>query len=380
MKLLYCIPSLYNAGGMERVISEKVNYLIQLPYYEITIVTTDQKQRDIRFPLDERIRLIHLNIDFDGHYSENLFTKYFLHQRKLKKYKKTLIQLIRDLEVNICISLCGKEIDFLNGLPVKCKKVAEMHFGMNVRKQFLMSRHKGFLWGWLGEIRTCQLKKATKKLDKLVVLTEADQEKWQKTHKNITQIPNSNPFDNKTVSKLLNKRVISVGRLDAQKGYDMLIDAWELVAVKNPDWVLDIFGIGEWELKLNNRIQELNLTGKINLCGLTSDTVPHYINSSIYVMSSRYEGLPMVLIEAMSCGLPIISFDCEYGPRQLINDGQNGLLVNPNDIIHLAEKISFLIEDKDLRLKMGKQALESVKEYSKEPIMQRWVELFNQLC
>lgn len=380
MKLLYCIPSLYNAGGMERVISEKVNYLVNLYGYEVTIVTTDQKGKEVWFPLDHRIRLVHLNIDFDGHYSESLFRKYILHQQKIKIYKKRLVRLIEDLDVNICISLCGKEIDFLAGLPVKCKKIAEIHFAINVRKQFIISRHKGFIWRFLGEVRTLQLKKATKGLDRLVVLTKADQEQWKKSHKNTIQIPNPNPLHNRSVSTLLNKRVISVGKLDAQKGYDMLIQVWALVSAKHPDWVLDIFGVGEWEQMLTNTINQLDLAGKINLRGNTTDVVSQYLDSSIYVMSSRYEGLPMVLIEAMSCGLPIVSFDCEYGPREVVIDGESGFLVAQNNIPQLAEKICAVIENVNLREEMGVKALEGVKKYAKEPIMQKWIYLFEQLA
>lgn len=380
MKLLYCIPSLYNAGGMERVISEKVNYLIQLPNYEITIVTTDQKGRGIRFPLDKRIRLVHLNIDFDGHFSENLFRKYISHQRKIKIYKKKLIQLIKELEINICLSLCGKEIDFLASLPVQCKKIGEIHFAMNVRKQFLTSRKKGFFWSFLGEIRTRQLQKATKGLDRLVVLTKADQEQWEQSHRNIIQIPNSNPINNNSVSTLLNKRVISVGKLDAQKGYDMLVEAWAVVAAREPEWVLDIFGIGEWKQMLLDKIKELNLEGKVILHGSTNDVAFHYLDSSIYVMSSRYEGFGMVLIEAMSCGLPAISFDCDCGPSEIIKDGINGFLIEPNNIQLIAKKICVLIEDENLRIKMGLNARESVSRYAKDPIMQQWINLFEKLA
>jgi glycosyltransferase involved in cell wall biosynthesis len=379
MKLLYCIPSLCNAGGMERVISEKVNYLINLPNYEITIVTTDQKGKGIRFSLDKRIRLVHLNIDFESHFSENLFRKYILHQRKIKIYKKNLIQLIKELEVNICLSLCGKEIDFLASLPVKCKKIGEIHFAMNVRKQFLTAHHKGFIWSFLGEMRTQQLKKVTKGLDRLVVLTKADHEQWEQSHQNIIQIPNPNPLVNMESSTLMNKQVISIGKLDAQKGYDMLVEAWQLVVIRHPDWVLAIFGEGQWESKLRSRIKELDLVGKINLYGNTTDVVSQYLDSSIYVMSSRYEGLPMVLIEAMSCGLPIVSFDCEYGPRELIIDGESGLLVNPNNLEQLAEKICFLIENENIRIKMGVKALEGVRKYAKEPIMNKWIDLFEKL-
>lgn len=376
MKLLYCIPALYNAGGMERVISEKANYLVNLPNYEISIVTTDQNGRDLRFPLDNRINLVHLNINFDGHYSENLLKKYFLHQKKTRIYKQKLVQLIKELEVDICISLCGKEIDFLADLPVKCKKIGEIHFSMNYRKQFLTARHKGYIWSFLGEIRTQQLKKVTERLDSLVVLTRADQMQWQQSHNNIILIPNPNPLNDKLVSILQNNRVISVGKLDAQKGYDMLIDIWALVAVKHPEWVLDIFGIGEWEQMLLGKIKELKLESSIHLCGSAIDVTSQYIESSIYVMSSRYEGFGMVLVEAMSCGLPVVSFDCEYGPGEIIYDGINGFLIKPNNIRLFAEKICTLIENENLRKAMGNKALESVERYAKETIMQKWIGLF----
>ena len=379
MKLLYCIPSLANAGGMERVLSEKVNYLVNLRNYEITIVTTDHKDKEVFFALDNRIRLVHFNIDFDGHYSETFLFKYILHRRKLKIYKSRLAHLIKELEVNICISLCGKEIDFLFDLDVNCKKIAEIHFSMNNRKQFITSHYKGIFWRFIGDFRTLQLRKATKGLDKLVVLTKADQEQWEQTHSNIVQIPNPNPIFNKDISKLLTKRVISIGKLDAQKGYDMLVEVWRLVAIKHPDWVLNIFGEGEWEQLLRDRINELNLLGKINLCGKTIDVVSNYLDSSIYVLSSRYEGMPMVLIEAMSCGLPIVTFDCEYGPGEMVIDGENGFLVPFQNLPKLAEKICVLIENESIRIEMGAKSLEYAKLYSKQPIMSRWIDLFNQI-
>lgn len=380
MKILYCIPSLSNPGGMERVITEKVNFLSQLSGYEITIVTTDQNGNSINFRLDEKIKLVHFNIDFEGHYSESLLKKYISHKQKLKIYKQKLTQLLNQLEVDICISFCGKEIEFLADLPVKCKKIAEIHFAMNFRKQFITSRHNGYIWNLLGEIRTQQLKRVTKGLDKLIVLTKADQAQWEQSHKNVIQIPNPNPLDNKESSTLLNKRVLSVGKLDAQKGFDMLIEVWALVAAKHPDWILDIFGEGDWKLLLQNRINELNLNNQIKLRGKTSDIVSYYLDSSIYVMSSRYEGLPMVLIEAMSCGLPIVSFDCECGPREVITDGKDGFLVEPNNIKLLAEKICVLIENEIVRKQMGVNALLSVNRYAKEPIMKKWIDLFEKTC
>ena len=379
MKLLYCIPALYNAGGMERVITEKVNYLATLAGYEITIVTTDQQGREIRFQLDNSINIIHLNIDFDSHLNEKLLSKFLLHKRKLKQYKSELIQIINRLDIDICVSLCGKEIEFLGELPVKSKKVAEMHFSLNNRKQFILARHTGFFWSILGNLRTYQLKKSVRNLDKLIVLTNDDLKQWRKTHNNVLIIPNPNPLSNSTYSNLKSKRVISVGKLDPQKGYDLLIESWAIVAQKHPDWMLDIFGVGEWEGKLIRSIDVLDLSKCISLRGATDDVLSEYLGSSIYVMSSRYEGLPMVLIEAMSCGLPIVSFDCECGPRELIKEGINGFLVKPFETEQLADKICELIEDEPLRELMGVNAQKEVKRFSKLSVMHQWISLFDQL-
>jgi glycosyltransferase involved in cell wall biosynthesis len=379
MKLLYCIPSLCNPGGMERVLTEKVNYLSNLSDFEITVVTTDQMAKSLRFPLNDNIRVIHLDIDFNGHYSAGIFKKIKLHRKKIAIYKVKLKHIIIESNIDVCISLCGKEIDFLYKLPVRCKKIAELHFAMNYRKQFLTSNHRGFLWRILGEIRTYQLKKALKSLDKLVVLTKHDLEQWQLTHTNAIQIPNINPLFNPEKSKLISNKVVSLGRLDAQKGYDMLIDAWRLIALKCPTWILEIYGQGEWYQKLKAKINNYNLQDKIILKGIVSNVEKVYCESSIFVLSSRYEGFGMVLIEAMSCGVPVVSFECEHGPREIITDGHDGFLVEPNNIGQLADKICFLIENENSRINMGSNAIESVKRFSKGPIMQKWIELFNQI-
>lgn len=380
MKLLYCIPSLYNPGGMERILCEKVNFLAALPNFEVAIVTTDQFGLPVFYKLDERIKLYHFDIDFNAHYSENIIKKYFSHHTKIKLYKSKLSDLITRTNVDICISLCGKEIDFLYQLPVHCKKIAEIHFAMNFRKQFIIARKKGVIWEILGDIRTKNLITSIVKLDKLVVLTKNDENQWKKYVSNAIQIPNFCPFTDKKLSMLNQHQAISVGKLDAQKGYDMLIESWYIVTKSFPEWVLNIYGKGEWYDMLNSRIKELGLEQNINLHKPTTNIQSKYTESSIYIMSSRYEGLPMVLIEAMSCGLPVVSFDCEYGPSEIITDSVNGFLIEPNNINEMADKISLLIQDKGMRIKMGKEAVRNIARFEKDQIMNEWIKLFNSLC
>lgn len=379
MKLLYCIPSLYNPGGMERILCEKVNFLATIPNFEVAIVTTDQSGLPVFYKLDDRIKLYHFNIDFNAHYSEKIIKKYFSHRSKIKLYKSKLSNLLNTTNVDICISLCGKEIDFLYKLPVQCKKIAEIHFAMNFRKQFLSSRKKGILWELLGNIRTKQLIKHVNRLDKLVVLTKNDENQWKKYISNVIQIPNFCPFTERRMSILDKKQAISVGKLDAQKGYDMLIEAWVIVNKNFPEWVLNIYGQGEWYDMLNLRINELKLNHTIKLNKPTTDIQSKYTESSLYIMSSRYEGLPMVLIEAMSCGLPVVSFDCEYGPSEIIKNDIDGYLIEPNNITELANKISLLIQNEDKRSKMGKEAFKNIARFDKKQIMSEWILLFNSL-
>jgi len=170
-----------------------------------------------------------------------------------------------------------------------------------------------------------------------------------------------------------------VGRFYAQKGFDMLIEAWGIVAEKYPEWQLNIYGNGEFKDQLNAQIKEKGLTSSITLKDPVSNIVDKYTESSAYVMSSRFEGFGMVLIEAMACGLPVISFDCPDGPSDIIKDGEDGLLVENGNISKLADSILKLIENEDLRIRMGQKARENVKRYNHDIIMQKWVELFHTL-
>lgn len=379
MRLMYFIPALFNHGGMERVLTSKVNYLVEEMGYQITIVTTDQMSRGCYFSLSGKIDLIHLDLDFNSHFEKNLIPKYFCHQLKMIKYKREVQKLVDIIKPDILISLGGKEIDFIYKLKTNAAIVCEMHFSMNIRTQFLVSRKRGLLWTVLGNIRTNQLKNTTKKIDKLIVLTNQDKNQWEKTHKNVLHIPNPATFEVREREGVDYKSVISVGRLDPQKGYSMLIDTWVLVKDKHPEWMLNIFGTGDLKEQLEGKINALGLKGNVNLKGKSDEIENEYLKSSFFVMSSLYEGLPMVLLESMSCGLPVVSFDCEWGPREIIKDGYNGFLVETGDVNQLADKICQMIENHELRKTMSLNALEVAKKYDISIVMKKWDALFKEL-
>ena len=379
MKLLYFIPALYNSAGMERVLSEKMNYLVREYNYDVAVITTEQMGRPVFFDLDERVRQIHLDIDFNADFDSPLIKKYFRYQQKFKLYRKRFEETIAELRPDVCISLCGKEIEFFYKVKCDALKIAEVHFAMNFRTQFITRKNNALL-NLLGKIRTKQLIKQTKALDRMIVLTPHDKKQWDKTHNNVEVISNPNPLKIKSSSySRESKAIVSVGRLDYQKGYDMLIDVWKIVAQKYPSWKLNIFGNGEWEDLLKEKIQENNLEEQISLKGVSTNIEKEYLDSSFYVMSSRYEGLPMVLIEAMACGLPIISFDCEHGPRDVIKNNETGFLVPTFDIELMAKKIIFLIENETIREEMSLASVERAKKYDLTTIMEKWKHLFEKM-
>ena len=302
MRILYCIPHLYNAGGMERVLTQKINWLVEHTPHEITIMTTErvpQGQKTTYFPLDKRVKIVELGIDFNADYTKPLFAKWFGHMRRMRAYKKALTAYVLREKIDLCISLGGKEISFLRHLP--CRTIAEMHFAKDQRQQLLVANHKGALWSLLGRIRTWQLIRAVRPLERLVVLTEADKNDWlQAGCTNVTVIPNPCSLDglNLPISSKKSKTVLAVGRLHEQKGFDFLLRAWKPIEEHHPEWTLRIVGEGPQRPALEQQIRELGLQHVV-LAGKTEDVINEYTSASLFVLSSRYEGLPLALIEAM---------------------------------------------------------------------------------
>ncbi|UIR56000.1 glycosyltransferase family 4 protein [Sphingobacterium sp. SRCM116780] len=373
MKVVYSILGTFNSGGMERVLANKANYLVQLGY-DISIITTDQQGRKPYFELDSRIKQYDLNINYTENNAQGLFKKMFSYPRKQKKHQQNLTKLLETIKADITISLFDNDASFLYQIQDGSKKIIEIHFSRYKRIQYA---RKG-LWKWIDAYRNKKDLEDVQRYDKFVVLTQEDQGYWGSLP-NITVIPNANSFVPTAFSTTENKRVIAVGRYDYQKGFDDLIQAWKLVKQQAPDWTLDIFGHGPLEQQLNGLINELKLSDVVHLCPPTKAIEQEYIQSSIVAMTSRYEGLPMVLLEAQACGLPMVSYTCKCGPRDIIQEGKNGFLIPEGDQKLFATQVLQLIQQPDLRKKMGQYAQKNAVNYSEAKIMQQWIRLFKEV-
>ncbi|WP_299231493.1 glycosyltransferase family 4 protein [uncultured Bacteroides sp.] len=372
MKIIYTINSTYNSGGMEKVLCNKVNYFCKELGFDVIIITTEQKNRENFFSFDQKIKFIDLAINYDDDLNTNRVIRFFRERKKRKLHKRFLERIIYQEKPDICISMFDRDFNILHKIKDGSKKILEFHFC----KKMKVLEQKNPMMKLIQFLRIKGWENIVSKYDRFVVLTDEDKKHWGNI-KNINVIPNSMEINTSNHSDINKKNVLSIGRMSYQKGFDMLVQAWQKVIKIHPEWKLTIVGGGEKE-SIRKKICKLGLNNNIELKPPTHNIEHEYVNASIYVMSSRYEGLPMVLIEAMSYGLPIISFSCPCGPKDLI-DKEYGILVKPNNIEELANSIIMLIESKEKRLYLRNQSLKRAKDFSKDRIMNIWVNLFNDL-
>lgn len=377
MKLIYCIRALYNPGGMERVLLNKVTYLVEQLHWEVVIVTTDQQGRPTFYPFPEQIRRIDLGINYADDNDKNVLRKVTGFLRRRRKHKQALSALLQREKADIVVSLYPSESSFIPFIDDGSKKVLELHYCKFFRLQY---GRKGLL-GLIDRWRTRQDERLVRKFDRFVVLTREDKGYWGNLP-NMEVIPNAAmPMGRCRAAVASSRRVIAVGRLDYQKGFDRLIRAWAVVQKDGrfADWRLDIFGQGEWRDSLLRMVDEAGLSRSVSINRPTQAIGREYARSAFLVMTSHYEGFPMVMIESMACGLPVVSFDYKCGPRDIIADGINGLLVPEGDITRLAEVMAWLMADASYRQSLSDKALQVTATYSEEAVMAKWVNLFTSL-
>lgn len=378
MRIAYIYPALTTVGGADRVIVNKANYFADVYGYEVYIITAHQNGQPSFFPLSDKVNHLDLAVNFNEQYRHSFFVRGFIYFKLLRVYKRKLSDLLKELKADFVLTTISRDIDFLNSIHDGSIKIAEAHVAKDFIRNFHLLKKKNLLYKIIGNIWTNRLEHAIKKFSAFVVLTQRDAEAWSNIRQAVV-IPNSIPFWPEQASLCTNKNIISVGRLNEQKGFERLIEAWSYIACQHSDWKLYIYGNGELESFLNLFIQDRNVSDSLFIINPVKNIIDKYLESSIYIMSSRFEGFGMVLVEAMTCGVPVIAFDCPHGPADLITEGEDGFLVENGNIQKLAEKISYLIVNESLRIKMGQKARENIKRYGQDQIMQKWIDLFQLL-
>lgn len=375
--LAYVVPALFYPSGMERVLTAKVNYFVNTFGYEIHIFLTDGKGKDPYYPLDSRVNVHHLDINFDGIFTLPLLQRILAYLKKQRLFKKRLAKKLKQIKPHITVSLLRRDINFINDIDDGSLKVGELHFNKLFYRQFTDARLPIFLRRFISKIWMQHLLKKIRRLSAFVVLSYEDAGHWTALN-NVRVIHNPLSFYPDEASPLTNKQVIAVGRITYQKGFDQLIEAWNLVNMRHPDWTLRIYGGGEVK-DLQKMINNLGLTDTCFLEGGIANIGQKYKESSLFALSSRYEGFPMVLVETMAYGVPAVAFACPCGPRDIIKDEEDGILIENGNTSLLADGICALIEDENLRKRLGANARNNIKRLEIDHIAQEWKILFDGL-
>lgn len=376
MKLVYLIPDLASAGGTIRVLHNKACWFTHKGGYEITVITTDQGGRPIYFDFPPDITIIDIDINYSSVYNDPPVSRLISLWNKRRIHRRKLSQILERIKPDITITVYPSDTTKIPKIKRK-RGISMVEFHGN-RFFRLNQGYKG-IHEIVAKYRTWRDYRFIKKFDKLIVLTKEGAEQWSTLSRNIVIIPNAITAIPK-IAKKDSKRVIAVGRLVYEKGFDRLIKAWALLPKDIlSEWELTIFGEGIQQTYLEGLIKSLGIIQSASIQPPTKHIFEEYAKSSIFVMSSYSEGLPMVLIEAMSCGLPAICFDFPCGPKDVIEDGVNGFLVENGNIPLLSKRIEELIRNDQLRNSFSEKAIYVREKFSEDKVMNMWENLFSEL-
>lgn len=360
-RLLFCIPTL-DPGGAERNVCNLCNGLVKIGYDITILLDNSADPRKCIYPLDARIQIAKLPPE---KFSSGLLQLWETRRNFLKYKADCIIGFLWKTNVAISISL-----QFCR-TPVILSEQSNMSYDLsNFNKKGLFLLRRGF-----------------RHVDIFVLQTEAIkrfllQAPWSIPEKIIRVIPS--PVRQFKIRNKLPKcrypRIIAIGRLIRLKGYDLLLSAFAEAAEEFPEWQMDIFGQGPLREELEKQRDQLGLENRVHFRGITTDVDAELERSDIFVLSSRIEGFPNVLLEAMAAGVAVIAADCRFGPGEIIDDGNNGLLVPAENIPALTQALKRLMSDAGLRRKLGNAARVVQERYAEEKIVNRWKNLIEEVC
>ena len=356
MKILYVVPQTNSGDGISRVIAIKANYLIENYGYEIAIFTQNKGNEKLFFDFNKNI--VFYDIQLNG----TIFQFFNSFRNQLKR----AINDIKPDRIIVCDNgLKAFLIPFF--FNAKIPLILEIHSSLFIEEK---NRKDTFL-PILKSKLTCLYKQfGASQYNQVIVETQESIKEW-KLKKGIV-IPNPLWFSTDKKSDLSQKNVIAVGRHVYEKGFDRLLKIWKKVIVKYPDWNLTIYGKSNPDFDLVALAKKLNIENNITFHEPVKNIEEKYLEASIYLMTSRFEGFGMVLIEAMASGLPCIAYDCPCGPRGIIENNNNGFLIEDGNEKQFIQTLENLIENENLRIDMGNNAKLSVDKYQIESIMKQW--------
>lgn len=376
-KIVYVVGGLYSLTGMNSILTKKINWLAENTNYDMYMILTEKANLPWVFDINPKVKWVNFDLNFDDLDSMPLYKKLFYYAIKQRKYKNLFSQYLMEIKPDITVSALRREINFINEIHDGSKKVGEIHFIRSFYRSFQKPYLPKYINAFISNLWMNSLIKKLKQLDCFITLTEEDATKWTELTNKVV-IPNFVADYHGEYAGLNSKKTIAVGRYSWEKGFDLLIESWKIVAQKHPDWNLNIYGVGNY-LPFQQLANEKGLKDIVICHSSTRDIYKKYQDSSIFVLSSRHEGFGLVLLEAMSVGLPPVAFACPCGPRDIVTNKVDGILAENGNVQELADGICFFIEHPEERKKYGKKAIQKAKQFPQDKIMQKWIDLFESL-
>lgn len=379
MRIVYCTDSIRYLGGIQRVTVTKANALAAIPGNEVWIVVTDNREGILATPLSPHVRLVDLKVDY---YADDQISKLHVLKGifiKRHRHRKLLARLLAVIKPDVVIATGTSEKYFIPGIAQGAATIREIHFNTGYRMEH--ARKSGSLFD-LVSARVADFidyRFGIKRYDRLALLTREDRDDNWSGYGRAVVMPNPLTFKAADTAALDNREIAATGRLVELKDFTTLLRVVRKVFDRHPDWHLTIYGEGDERPILERLITELRLKNNVTLAGAVTDIPSRLRESSIYAVSSRFEGFHLGLIEAMEAGVPPVSFACKCGPRDIITDGKDGFLVTPGDTDTFADRICTLIEDRTLRQNMGAAAKRRAADFSIEKITGQWMSLFEEV-
>ena len=355
MKIVFSIKSANSPGGTERVTSVLSKSLAERGH-EVHVVSFVGGGEASFFEYDKRVSMHYLSDGRDGH----IFP--FRDLRRIRLLKKLYKSVNPDIVLIVDAGRSFVNIPAAKGYTT----ITWEHFNIGVKWHLMHGLSR---------------KMAAKRSDCIVTLTRSDEAGYvNKFHaKKALCIPNPVTIDCKRGDVARKNIVLVMGRIVKQKGQDMLVQAWKQVAAEHPGWKLKIVGEGKMQGQVEDYVRRNGLEKSVEFLSPAKEVVSLYSEAAFFVMSSRFEGLPLTLIEATCMGLPIVSFDCPTGPAHIVKDGETGILVPPEDVDGLAAAMARMMENADLRKRFSENALKQAARYNVDSITDRWENLFREL-
>lgn len=357
MNIIYVIEDFSENGGVERIVSDKANTLSAQYGHNVTLISVYHDKRPQQYKLMDGVRMILLDVPF-ARKTTNPVSRLFGRMKTLVVAIQRLNKTIAGLNPDIVFFATTLGAILLPFCHTKARKIYESHLA-RVFNPF----NKLF---FLTELRA----------ERIICLTNGDAKDY-KYARQVDIIPNYINAVEWHVEDYSVKKAVAVGRLEYQKGFDLLINCWKEITRNYPDWHLDIYGDGSCKEELQQQIDSLQLGDKVRLCGRNDNILAVYPQYSLHLMTSRCEGQGIVLIEAQACGLPSVVFDYQYGASDIVSDGHNGIVVEQGNSKQFVESVTRMMSSEALRKEYGTNAVAVGRQYYRERIIGKWLQVIN---